>query len=111
MAPSTLKEKAEAALKDNPSALGDPISLKAETSTSTHDLDADQKQAQSQQSTEGGKSLEKEQGGGGSGGKTLKEKAEKNPTMLGDPTSLKTETIAPVPTEEDEGVKKRDSKL
>ena len=123
-AEKSLKRTAEDKLKSNPSALGDPVSLKSETSdrnptedesgcnsnstspsddktsnlkASEHDLD--QKPDKSKQS--------------------LKELAESNATMLGDPVSLKAETSDSEPTENDRGAlrdgeaekKRRESKL
>jgi hypothetical protein len=83
---SSLKDKAEASLKKNPSALGDPVSLKAETSdTEPTDQDRPAKQ------------------GGKKGKKTLNEMAKSNPTMLGDPVSLKAETSDTEPTPDDRG--------
>ena len=99
MAPS-LKDKAEHSLKSNPSAVGDPVSLKAETSNS-EPTDKD----------------EPNKGGDGKK-KTLKQVAEdSNPTMLGDPVSLKAETSDSEPTDDDRGAsdtertKKRESNL
>lgn len=84
MAP-TLKEKAESALKSNPSALGDPVSLKAETSSSTHDL-------KQQPPTEKHKQVKSSEGSKQTGKKSLKEVAkDSNPSLLGDPISLKAE--------------------
>lgn len=76
----SLKDKASKDIhSDNPTQLGDPVSLKAETS--------DKQQ----------KPPTKDDGGGsGNGGKeqkkgSLAEAAMKNPTLLGDPVSLKVE--------------------
>ena len=98
MAPS-LKDKAEKSLKSNPSALGDPVSLKAESSTSEPT-----KEDKPNKADDGDK-------------KSLKQLAESNPTMLGDPVSLKAETSDSEPTDEDRGAsktertKKRESKM
>lgn len=104
MAPSkesSLGDKAKNSLKDNPTAIGDPISIKDETTPSEHDLTDEQKKSKND-----------------SGKKSLKEVAqESNPTMLGDPVSLKAETSDNEPTEQDRGTrgtkhdKMRDSKL
>ncbi|MCJ1314538.1 hypothetical protein MMC25_008220 [Agyrium rufum] len=79
----TLKELA------NPSQLGDPVSLKAETSNS-EPTDNDR----------GARSLQ--QSGSGSKPK-LKDLAMKNVTMLGDPVSLKAEAADSIPTDQDRG--------
>lgn len=112
----TLREKASGKLhgKDaNPSQLGDPISMKAETSSFVPE---GEEGTQSQ-----GSAVQKDEGYGSKGNldDKLREKAVKavkgqgaNPTQLGDPVSGKAETSDLVPTEEDEGAfKKRDSKL
>lgn len=78
----TLKERAEEKLKNNPSALGDPISLKAETSSHIP--------------TDEAKGAEVPQ-------KNSSASQEENPTMLGDHTSIEKEK----PT----SGKKKDSKL
>ncbi|KPI38795.1 uncharacterized protein AB675_5862 [Cyphellophora attinorum] len=108
MAPSTLKSKAQESLRSNPSALGDPISIKAETSPSEHDLDADQKNEGADQ-----KSGKATPGQPKDGKKPLKELAKENPTMLGDPVSLKAETSDRIPKPEEAGAKTqgKDSKL
>ena len=95
-----LKTKAENALSHNPTAIGDPISIKSETTPSEHDLP--------------GSDIKDSQRKGD--GKSLKEIAQaSNPTMLGDPVSLKAETSESEPTDQDRGAsdagKKRDSKL
>lgn len=73
--------------KENPSQIGDPVSLKAETSAS--------------QPTENDKPNEDK----GEQHKTLKEVAQdslrENPSALGDPISLKAETSESEPTEND----------
>ncbi|KAI6713056.1 hypothetical protein PZA11_001167 [Diplocarpon coronariae] len=112
MSPSkpTLRERALQTNKTNPSQLGDPISLKAETS-STSPTPSD-RGAQSPVKhiskvapapTEGDSSREK----GGKGGKTLRQRAmdklHENPSQLGDPVSLKAETADSQPTENDRG--------
>lgn len=82
----TLKEVAQE--KPGRSQLGDPVSLKAETSNT--------------QPTEQDKP-NKSNGGH----KTLKEVAqESNPSQLGDPVSLKAETSQTEPTENDRGASK-----
>ncbi|ETN46005.1 uncharacterized protein HMPREF1541_00188 [Cyphellophora europaea CBS 101466] len=113
MAPnSPLKDKATTALKHNPSALGDPISIKSETTPSEHDLqgsgspdtpttpkDNEKKQQQQQQQRQAPKDSQRK-----GDGKSLKEVAEAaNPSMLGDPVSLKAETSETQVTEGDRG--------
>lgn len=113
----TLREKASKKLhgKDaNPSQLGDPISLKAETSSL---VPTENDEGASSQ----GNAVSNDEGYGSKGNldDKLREKAVKavkgegaNPTQLGDPVSGKAETSDLVPTEGDEGAyKKRDSKL
>lgn len=72
--------------KENPTQIGDPVSLKAETSDTKPTPD------------DTGALGEKQ---------TLKQKAEEklktNPTMLGDPVSLKAETSDTEPTADDRG--------
>ena len=108
MAPhKTLKQKAEEKLASgNATQLGDPISLKAETSDNiptpekagakgSHE---DPKQSSSD-AKPGSQSPSKD-----SKHETLKEIVkETNPTMLGDPISLKAETSDTEPTENDRG--------
>jgi hypothetical protein len=77
--------------KDNPTQLGDPVSLKAETS-STEPTEKDRPAKSSQK--------------GGDGHKSLKDLAKENPTQLGDPVSLKAETSDTEPTENDRGASK-----
>jgi hypothetical protein len=78
--------------KENPTQLGDPVSLKAETSNTRPTPD-----------DTGALNDNKASGGG----KTLKQRAEEklktNPTMLGDPVSLKAETSDTEPTADDRG--------
>lgn len=78
----SLKERAEEKLKTNPSALGDPISLKAETSSHIP--------------------TEEEKGAGSDQAQKPKSQ-EENPSMLGDHTSLEKERTEPG--------KRKDSKL
>ncbi|KEQ71954.1 hypothetical protein M436DRAFT_49256, partial [Aureobasidium namibiae CBS 147.97] len=75
--------------KDNPSQLGDPVSLKAETSN-----------------TEPTENDRPNKSGGSDGHKSLKDLAKENPTQLGDPVSLKAETSNTEPTENDRGASK-----
>ncbi|KAK5945347.1 hypothetical protein PMZ80_002551 [Knufia obscura] len=88
----TLKEKAERELKNNPSALGDPVSLKAETSSKAP--------------------AESEEGAPPAGKDTNASKSE-NPSQLGDQVSLKAEKSETEPTEQDRGAlkDKRSSKI
>ncbi|KAK4636314.1 hypothetical protein CLAFUW4_01714 [Fulvia fulva] len=88
MAPSDKKSLKEIAQDSNPSQLGDPVSLKAETSN-TEPTDQDR--------------------GAKGGEKSLKQIAEDkmktNPTQLGDPVSLKAETSDTEPTNDDRGAR------
>lgn len=84
----TLKQLATSKNAENPSQLGDPVSLKAETSDS--------------------EPTEQDRGAGGDDGKkSLKQlaegKLETNASMLGDPVSLKAETADSEPTADDRG--------
>ncbi|KAK2044823.1 hypothetical protein LZ31DRAFT_630973 [Colletotrichum somersetense] len=132
--PERLKHVAEKATSNNPSQLGDPVSLKAEVSQlspTEGDLGANSKRGSSSSSssttTSGGKGGRG--GGGGAAGaknsdgspvrgpekKRLKEVAEENleagnPTQLGDPVSLKAETSETEPRGEADG-QRRASKL
>ncbi|KAI8955646.1 hypothetical protein F4801DRAFT_574389 [Xylaria longipes] len=115
--PETLREKAVKKTHGpdaNPSQLGDPISLKAETSDTVPTDGEDGARSSSSRSS-------KPQS---SGGETLREKAAKklngpdaNPSQLGDPISLKNETSSGVPVDSERGARsekrviKRDSKL
>ncbi|MCJ1397534.1 Acyl-CoA dehydrogenase member 10 [Xylographa trunciseda] len=85
-------------LKDlaNPSQLGDPVSLKAETADSeptNHDRGAQSADLQGES-----ESVSKSESP-----KSLKELAQENQTQLGDPVSLKAETADSEPTEQDRG--------
>jgi len=88
MAPS-LKDTAKQDLESNRSALGDPVSLKAEKSDT--------------------EPTEQDRGAGQQDGKSLKDLAQeklhdnKNATMLGDPVSMKAETSSTEVTEHDRG--------
>lgn len=124
----TLREKASKKLHGpdaNPSQLGDPVSLKAETSehvpkpaeagaqgkssSSSSSPSAESRSAQTASSSSSQR-----------GGETLREKATKklkgpnaNPSQLGDPISLKAETSdnVPAPSEEGASKTKRSSRL
>lgn len=112
-----LREKAAKALHGpnaNPSQLGDPISLKAETSDNIPKPD----EAGASHSPSG----DHPSSSGAAGrrqGETLREKATKklkgpdaNPSQLGDPVSLKAEAVDHVPAPSEEGAhNKRTSKL
>lgn len=83
----SLKKQAEKELASgNPSQLGDPTSLKAETSK----MDPTKDEAGTKKD-------------GQKGHETLSDLAKKNPTMLGDPVSLKAESADSEPTENDRG--------
>lgn len=107
-----LKTKAETALANHPSTLGNPVSIKNETTPSEHDLKGSS--AEQQQPPPPKDSQRK------GDGRSLKQVAqESNPSMLGDPVSLKAETSDSEPTDQDRGAlrdgqgkkEKRDSKL
>ncbi|KAI2604230.1 uncharacterized protein GGS25DRAFT_452736 [Hypoxylon fragiforme] len=114
--PETLREKATKTLQDpdaNPSQLGDPTSLKAEQSNHMPTEDergaTQTSQSASPSSSSSGKSKSHE---------SLRERAvkklygpEANPSMLGDPTSLKAETSDTMPTDDEAGAHGKDSKL
>lgn len=89
----SLKEKALEKLGTNPTQIGDPTSVKAETSDKNP-------------TPEEGGAAKKDH-------KSLKDLAKENPTMLGDPVSLKAEKSDSEPTDEDRGASKtkRQSKL
>ncbi|MCJ1352133.1 MAG: hypothetical protein MMC33_002117 [Icmadophila ericetorum] len=71
----------------NPSQLGDPVSLKAETADSSPtNQDRGSKSSSWSQPK-----------------KSLKDLAKENPTMLGDPVSLKAENVDSSPTDQDRG--------
>lgn len=88
----TLKEKAEESLKNNPSALGDPVSLEAETSSK--------------------KPAESEEGAPKAGKDTNASQTQK-PSQIGDQVSLEAETSDRKPAESEEGASKnkRSSKI
>lgn len=104
-----LREKAAKALHGpdaNPSMLGDPVSLKAEASD--HIPKPDEAGAGSNNRY----SAADPSGRNTRGGETLREKATKklhgpgaNPSMLGDPISLKAEASDHVPTPGEEGAR------
>jgi hypothetical protein len=122
MAPKSLSESA----KSNPTALGDPVSLKAETSDNEPTKKSQTKSRTNLDTiapspTEGDLSSDDDQD---SSKKSLKDIAKDdlneakkgNRSMLGDPVSLKAETTEKDPIEDDgrgqiTGNKKRDSKL
>ncbi len=116
--PETPHEKASKKIKGpdaNPGQLGDPISIKAETSDNMP-TEGEGGTSSSPSSSSSSKSQRSNRG------ETLREKAAKklhgpdaNPSQLGDPISLKNETSPGVPVDsergaEEEGVK-RDPKL
>ncbi|CAK3892320.1 Hypothetical predicted protein [Lecanosticta acicola] len=93
MAPSNDKKSLKDVAKDtNPSQLGDPVSLKAETSN-TEPTDDDR----------GAKKNETEGGDNKSLKEVAQDKMKTNPSQLGDPVSLKAETSDTEPTEHDRG--------
>ncbi|KAI1743250.1 hypothetical protein F4680DRAFT_371336 [Xylaria scruposa] len=123
--PETLREKAAKKVRGpnaNPSQLGDPISIKAETSDTAPSEEEDSANSSSS-SPPSSASSSRSSNSKNSGDETLREKATKklngpdaNPSQLGDPISLKNETSPGVPADSERGVKseevvKRDSKL
>lgn len=97
MSPSAPKKSLADLAKSNPTQLGDPVSLKAETSSTTP---TDQDKPNKSPDAAG-----RNAGGTSEGKKTLAEAAMSNPTMLGDPVSLKAEVSASEVTEEDRGAR------
>lgn len=121
----TLREKAAKKLHGpnaNPSQLGDPISLKAETSEQVPKPTEAGARGHEPSSpvTESTSTQKASNSSAQSGGETLREKATKklngpnaNPSQLGDPISLKAETSDNVPTPSERGAskEKRPSRL
>ncbi|KAI0509101.1 hypothetical protein F5B22DRAFT_649377 [Xylaria bambusicola] len=123
--PETLREKATKKAQGpnaNPSQLGDPISVKAESSDTVPTDDEGGAASQSSSKLPSQARTERNQKGGQ--GERLREKAAKklngpdaNPSMLGDPISLKNETTPGVPTDSEKGARegekvgRRDSRL
>ncbi|EXJ90737.1 hypothetical protein A1O1_03841 [Capronia coronata CBS 617.96] len=105
------KKSLTSAAKSNPTALGDPVSLKAEQSdTSPTQDDQPNKKETRDQNDSGKKSLKDV------ANEDLNEAKKGNRSMLGDPVSLKAETTDEDPVEDDKmgnitGNKGRDSKL
>jgi hypothetical protein len=101
MSPS-LKDRASSNIKKNPTALGDPVSLKAEKSdTEPTDHDRPNKHVKSQMNDSH---------------EIMKQKLERNPTALGDPVSIKAEKIDSNPVGKDRvaeqmGYSKKGSKI
>lgn len=98
-----MKQIADEKNKTNPSQLGDPVSLRAETSDTKptpDDLGAKGSQPISSKGNA-------DQSADGKGEKTLKQRAEekldKNPSQLGDPVSMKAETSDTEVTRDDRG--------
>lgn len=99
-------------IQPNPTALGDPVSLKAETGTSPTRPDHPERAGSGDSSTKGRESLREV------ARRDLDEAKKGNRSMLGDPVSLKAETSErdPVGKEKDgmgsvTGNKERDSKM
>lgn len=116
----TLREKASKKLHGpdaNPSQLGDPVSLKAETSEhipKPAEAGAQGNSSSSSSSSESTSAQTARTSSSRAGGETLREKATKklkgpnaNPSQLGDPISLKAETSDNVPKPSEEGASKR----
>jgi hypothetical protein len=110
----TLREAALETNEANPSQLGDPVSLKAETSSNSptsQDRGASSSPCNSEINkiapapTKGNRGGDRK--GGIDGHKTLRqramEKLDENPSQLGDPVSLKVETAESEPTDNDRG--------
>ncbi|KAK5120501.1 hypothetical protein LTR85_006156 [Meristemomyces frigidus] len=99
MAPSddkSLKRIAEEKNSTAPSQLGDPVSLKAETSDhqpTDQDMPNKAPNKTDQQDGKDNRSLKE----------VAQEKMKTNPSMLGDPVSLKAETSSNEPTKDDRG--------
>ncbi|KAK8136588.1 hypothetical protein PG984_004528 [Apiospora sp. TS-2023a] len=117
----TLREKATKKLNGpdaNPSMLGDPISLKAETSETVPTPDEAGAARSPSQAGSGARNQDNKQGTRSPGTETLREKVAKklkgpeaNPSQLGDPISLKNETSNHIPTPNEAGAQHRESKL
>ncbi|KAK4547274.1 hypothetical protein LTR36_000929 [Oleoguttula mirabilis] len=97
MAPSddkSLKQIAEETNSAAPSQLGDPVSLKAETADSQPtEQDKPNKAPNKTDQQEDNRSLKE----------VAQDKMKTNPSMLGDPVSLKAETSNNEPTKDDRG--------
>lgn len=122
--PEKLREKAAKVIHGegaNPSQLGDPISLKAEQRDHVPKPEEGAKSSSTPSSSKELHDVDKGPNNVSKGGgkETLREKATKklngpnaNPSLLGDPISLKAEQSDHIPTPEEEGAKgNRDSKL
>ncbi|WQF79323.1 hypothetical protein CDEST_04337 [Colletotrichum destructivum] len=128
--PERLKHVAEKATSNNPSQLGDPVSLKAEVSNLSPTEDDLGAASSSSPSSKKPSSSTTKQGAGGAAGarnsdgspvagpekKRLKQVAEENmeagnPTQLGDPVSLKAETSETEPGGRADGQRREKSKL
>ncbi|KAE8448347.1 hypothetical protein EG329_009591 [Mollisiaceae sp. DMI_Dod_QoI] len=123
----TLRESALETNKTNPSQLGDPISLKSETSNTSptnEDTGAhcspqsslsvkDHLQNTAPAPTEGD-TVGKGKRGDEQGHQTLRQKAMQklgeNPSQLGDPVSLKAEKADSRPTDQDKGAARNEGK-
>lgn len=117
MAPQkkSLADSAKDSLKNNPSALGDPVSLKAETADSSP-TENDRGAANDKSSLGAGAGAggNKKSDGHTENDGSLGAAAMKNPSLLGDPVSLKAEKSQSEPTEADRGAGRKgkgDSKL
>ncbi|KAL9121050.1 MAG: hypothetical protein Q9187_002394 [Circinaria calcarea] len=86
----------------NPTQLGDHVSLKAEA-TDSEPTDQDRGAQSSPASSSTGKDTSSENGNNQKAPKKLKDLAKENPSMLGDPVSLKAETADSAPTKDDRG--------
>ena len=86
----------------NPTQLGDHVSLKAEA-TDSEPTDQDRGTRSSPASSSTGKDTLSENSNNQKAPKKLKDLAKENPSMLGDPVSLKTETADSAPTKDDRG--------
>lgn len=88
----SLKQIAREKNSANPSQLGDPVSLKAETSDN-QPTEVDKPNKAPNKADQQGKSLKQ----------MAQDKMETNPSQLGDPVSLKAETSHNEPTKDDRG--------
>ncbi|KAI4123042.1 MAG: hypothetical protein LQ347_006297 [Umbilicaria vellea] len=96
---SSKKKSLKELAMENPTLLGDPVSLKAETADSSP---TDQDRGASS-GAERPRDDEHSSNTGSSKKKSLKELAMANPTLLGDPVSLKAEAADSSPTDQDRG--------
>lgn len=92
----------------NPTQLGDHVSLKAEAADS-EPTDEDRGAQSSPASSSTSKDTSSKSNNNQQGPKKLKDLAKENPSMLGDPVSLKAEAADSAPTNEDRGAQSNTS--